>query len=104
MELSGYTQGNSSSQIIHNKGRQKGPPNEINLLLNTSTGRKAFVSEPPLPSGHPLTYSTGGGRQLFVFVTLETAIHIVLGDNLQFNIMEYGTIPYVGMALASPLK
>ncbi len=68
---------------MHNKGRQKGQLNEINLLLNTSTGRKALVSGQPLPSGHPLTYSTGGGRQLFVFVTLETAIHIiVLGDNL----------------------
>ena len=102
MELSGHTQGNSSSQYITRADRKA---NEINLLLNTSTGRKALVSGQPLPSGHPLTYSTGGGRQLFVFVTLETAIHIfVLGDNLQFNIMEYGTTPYVGMALASPLK
>ena len=38
-------------------------------------------------SGHetrgPLAYCNGGGSQLFVFVTLENAIHIfVLGDNL----------------------
>ena len=69
------------------------------LAMNTSTGRKALEMR-FIKSGHPLTYSTGGGRQLFVFVTLETAIHIfVLGDNLQFNIMEYDTTPYVGMAL-----
>ena len=60
--------------------RQKSLGNEVYHFQTTSAVR----------TEHPLNYSTGGGRQLFVFVTLETAIHIfVLGDNLQFNIMEY---------------
>ena len=59
--------------------------------MNTSTGRKALerrfiASGQPLPSGGPLAYCPlqyiGGGSQLFVFVTLENAIHIfVLRDN-----------------------
>ena len=58
-----------------------------NLLLftcyeYTSTGRKALemrfiVSRTPLSSGCPLTFSIRGARQLFVFVTLDNAIHII---------------------------
>ena len=57
------------------------------LAMNISTGRKALemrfiASGQPVLSGCPLTYSIGGGRQLFVFVTLENAIHIFgLGDD-----------------------
>ena len=55
--------------------------------MNSSLGKKALerrfiASGQPLPSGGPFAYSIGGGSQLFVFVTLENAIHIfVLGDN-----------------------
>ena len=66
------------------------------LTMNNSIGRKALemrfiTSGQPLSSGCPLTYSIGG-RQLFVFVTLENTIHTmyVHRDYLQFNI-EYGT-------------
>ena len=79
------------------------------LVMNANTGREVLEMRlitygQPLPSGHPLTYSSGRGRQLFVFVTLESAIHIiVLGDNLQFIFMVYGTTPYVVMALKKGL-
>ena len=67
------------------------------LDMNMSTVRKALemrflASEQFLPSGHPFSYSTGWDRQLFLVVTLETAIQIFLpGDNLQFSVMEYDT-------------
>ena len=68
-----------------------------------SLGNEAYHIRTTPTVWHPLTYSSGRGRQLFVFVTLESAIHIVLGDNLQFIFMVYGTTPYVVMALKKGL-
>ena len=94
---------NSSSQYITRADRKAHRTNEFAVKYEHRQKTLGVRTTPTVWTSPHLLYWRG--RQLYVFVTLETAIHIiVLGDNLQFNIMEYGTTPYVGMTLASPLK